>query len=54
MVYSATVALPDNPKFAATRTFFLQRGTWPSGIGMVCALVPCCRCRWPSGKSTRR
>jgi cell division protein FtsW len=40
MVYSATVALPDSPKFAKyTPTFFLTRHILSIAIGTVCALV---------------
>jgi len=40
MVYSASVALPDNPKFARyTPTFFLSRHLLSIGIGLVCALA---------------
>ena len=40
MVYSASVALPDNPKFAAySQTFFLQRHLLAMLIGLVAALV---------------
>ncbi|MBX3637026.1 MAG: putative lipid II flippase FtsW [Rubrivivax sp.] len=40
MVYSASVALPDNPKFAAySQTFFLQRHLVAMLIGLVAALV---------------
>jgi hypothetical protein len=40
MVYSASVALPDNPKFARySPTFFLTRHLLSIGIGLVCALV---------------
>ncbi len=40
MVYSASVALPDNPKFAAyTQTFFLQRHLLALAIAFVAALV---------------
>ena len=40
MVYSASVALPDNPKFAAyTQTFFLQRHLLALTIAFVAALV---------------
>jgi len=40
MVYSATVALPDSPKFAKyTPTFFLTRHIMSIAIGTVCALV---------------
>jgi len=40
MVYSASVALPDNPKFAAySQTFFLQRHLLAMVIGLVAALV---------------
>ena len=40
MVYSASVALPDNPKFAAySQTFFLQRHLLALGIALVAALV---------------
>ncbi|MEN9627276.1 MAG: cell division protein FtsW, partial [Pseudomonadota bacterium] len=40
MVYSASVALPDNPKFARySPTFFLVRHLLSIGIGLVCALL---------------
>ena len=40
MVYSASVALPDNPKFARySATFFLSRHILSIGIGLVCALA---------------
>jgi len=40
MVYSASVALPDNPKFAAyTQTFFLQRHLLALAIAAVAALL---------------
>jgi cell division protein FtsW len=40
MVFSASVALPDNPKFARYSTgFFLVRHLAFIGIGMVCALA---------------
>ncbi len=40
MVYSASVALPDNPKFARySATYFLSRHLLAIGIGLVCALV---------------
>jgi cell division protein FtsW len=40
MVYSASVALPDNPKFARyTPTFFLSRHLFSITIGLVCALL---------------
>jgi cell division protein FtsW len=40
MVYSASVALPDNPKFARySPTFFLSRHLLSISIGLVCALV---------------
>jgi cell division protein FtsW len=40
MVYSASVALPDNPKFASySATFFLARHLLALGIGFVAALV---------------
>jgi cell division protein FtsW len=40
MVYSASVALPDNPKFAAyTQTFFLQRHLLALAIAFVAALL---------------
>ena len=40
MVYSATVALPDNPKFARyTPTYFLSRHLLSLGIGFAAALV---------------
>ncbi|HSQ73328.1 MAG TPA: putative lipid II flippase FtsW [Rubrivivax sp.] len=40
MVYSASVALPDNPKFAAyTQTFFLQRHLLALAIAFVAALA---------------
>ena len=40
MVYSASVALPDNPKFAAySPTFFLTRQLVALAIGLVAALV---------------
>ncbi len=40
MVYSASVALPDNPKFAAySPTFFLQRHILSLAIAFVAALV---------------
>ena len=40
MVYSASVALPDNPKFARySATFFLSRHVLSIGIGLVCALA---------------
>jgi len=40
MVYSASVALPDNPKFANyTQTFFLQRHLLALAVAFVAALV---------------
>ncbi len=40
MVYSASVALPDNPRFARyAPTFFLSRHLLSIGIGLVCALA---------------
>ena len=40
MVYSASIALPDNPKFNGyTSTFFLQRHLIALAIAFVCALV---------------
>ena len=40
MVYSASVALPDNPKFARyTPTYFLSRHVMSLGIAVVAALV---------------
>jgi cell division protein FtsW len=40
MVYSASVALPDNPKFAAySHTFFLYRHLFGMGVGTLVALV---------------
>ncbi len=40
MVFSASVALPDNPKFARyTTTFFLVRHMLFTGIAIVCALI---------------
>jgi cell division protein FtsW len=40
MVYSASVALPDNPRFAAySHSFFLQRHLLALAIGFVAALV---------------
>jgi len=40
MVYSATVAMPDNPKFSRyAPTFFLTRHIMFIGIGTLCALV---------------
>ena len=40
MVYSATVAMPDNPKFSRyAPTFFLTRHIMSIGIGTLCALV---------------
>ena len=40
MVYSASVALPDNPKFARyAPTYFLSRHVFAIGIGLVCALA---------------
>ena len=40
MVYSASVAMPDNPKFANyTQTFFLSRHLLSLGIGLVVALA---------------
>lgn len=40
MVYSASVALPDNPKFANySNTFFLTRHVFALGIGLVVALA---------------
>ena len=40
MVYSASVALPDNPKFANyTQTYFLRRHVMALGIAFVAALV---------------
>ena len=40
MVYSASVALPDNPKFANyTQVFFLQRHLLALGIAFVAALA---------------
>ena len=40
MVYSASVAMPDNPKFAAySHTFFLYRHLFGMGVGTMVALV---------------
>ncbi len=40
MVYSASVALPDNPKFAAySQMYFLQRHVLALGIAFACALA---------------
>jgi cell division protein FtsW len=40
MVYSASVALPDSPKFARyTATYFLSRHAMSIGIATLCALV---------------
>ncbi len=40
MVYSASIALPDNPKFAKyAQAYFLQRQVFALGIGFVVALV---------------
>ena len=40
MVYSASVALPDNPKFARyAPTYFLTRHLFGIGMGLLCALV---------------
>jgi len=40
MVYSASIALPDNPKFAKyAPTYFLQRHVFAMAIAFVCALV---------------
>ncbi len=40
MVYSASVALHDNPKFAAySQTYFLQRHVFSLGVAFVAALV---------------
>ena len=40
MVYSASIALPDNPKFSRyVPTFFLSRHLFSIGIGLACALV---------------
>ncbi|HNT39290.1 MAG TPA: putative lipid II flippase FtsW [Rubrivivax sp.] len=40
MVYSASVALPDNPRFARyTPTYFLLRHVAFIGFGLVCALI---------------
>ncbi len=40
MVYSASIALPDNPKFAAySQSFFVQRHVLAIGIALVAALV---------------
>lgn len=40
MVYSASVALPDNPKFSAySHSFFLTRHVFALGIGLVVALA---------------
>jgi cell division protein FtsW len=40
MVYSASIALPDNPKFASyTHTFFLSRHLLSIAIGLVVALA---------------
>ena len=40
MVYSASVALPDNPKFSRyTSTFFLTRHAFAIGLALVLALV---------------
>jgi cell division protein FtsW len=40
MVYSASVALPDNPKFARyASTYFLTRHVFFLGIAFVCAMV---------------
>jgi cell division protein FtsW len=40
MVYSATVALPDNPRFGALdQTYFLKRHLFALGIGSAVALV---------------
>jgi cell division protein FtsW len=40
MVYSASIALPDNPRFAAySQSFFLQRHLFALAVGLVAALV---------------
>jgi len=40
MVYSASIAMPDNPKFANyTPTFFLTRHLFSLGVGLVVALA---------------
>jgi cell division protein FtsW len=40
MVYSATIALPDNPRFGAlTQTYFLQRHLFALGVGGVVAVA---------------
>ena len=40
MVYSASVALPDNPRFAAySHAFFLQRHLFALGVGLAAALL---------------
>ncbi len=40
MVYSASIALPDSPRFARyTPTYFLMRHLMSIGIGAMCALV---------------
>ena len=55
MVYSASIALPDSRKFAAyTPTYFLRRHALALAIGCSSSRWPRCRCRWRSGRSTRR
>ena len=40
MVYSASIALPDNPKFANySQAYFLQRHVFAIAVGFVCALA---------------
>jgi cell division protein FtsW len=40
MVYSASIALPDNPRFASySQAYFLQRHVLAIGIGLVAALL---------------
>ena len=54
MVYSASVAMPDNPQFARyTPTFFLRATAWRSRS--VWSLRSSrSRCRWRCGRSVRR
>ena len=54
MVYSASVALPDNPKFARyTPTYFLSRHLAVHGASRSSPRWSRCRCRSRSGRSSR-
>jgi cell division protein FtsW len=54
MVYSASIALPDNPKFARYCADLLpERHLLALGIGFV-ARWWCCRCRSACGRRPRR